>query len=68
MLIALALLPKMALFKDLQSANVNLIELWYEAEKAGQSNVWKKSHIHATDLREWEKAGACHEGVDFLIR
>ena len=68
MLIASALLPKMALFKDLQSANVNLIELWYEAEKAGQSDVWKKGHIHATDLREWEKAGACHEGVDFLIR
>ena len=42
MLIASALLPKMALFKDLESANVNLIELWYEAEKAGQSDVWKK--------------------------
>ena len=53
MLIASALLPKMALFKDLQSANVNLIELWYEAEKVGQSDVWKKGHIHATDLCEW---------------
>lgn len=68
MLIALALLPKMALFKDLQSDNVNLIELWHEAEKAGQSDVWKKGHIHATNLREREKAGACHEEVYFLIR
>ena len=54
------------LYSDLQSANVNLIELWYEAEKGGQSDVWKKGYVSAADLREWEKAGACHEGVDFF--
>ena len=26
----------------------------------------KKAIFHATDLREWEKALACHEGVDFF--
>ena len=61
-----AILPKTALFKNLQSANVNLMELWSEAEKAGQSDVWKKGYVNAGNLREWEKAGACHEGVDFF--
>ena len=64
--IASAILPKMALFKDLQSADVNLMELWAETEKAGQSDVSQKGYISASDLREWEKAGACHEGVDFF--
>lgn len=31
--VAGAILPKMSLFKDLQSANVNLIELWGELKK-----------------------------------
>ena len=63
--IAYAVLRKMS-FKDLQSESVNLIELWYEAEKSGQSDVWKKGYFSAADLRRWEKAGACHEGVDFF--
>ena len=66
MSIASAILSKMALFQNLQSANVNLMELWCEAEKAGPSQVWKKGYVNAGDLREWKKAGACHEGVDFL--
>ena len=56
----------MSLFKDLQSADVNLMELWAETEKASQSGVSQKGYISASDLREWEKAGACHEGVDFF--
>ena len=64
--IASAILPKMSLFKDLQSADVNLMELWAETEKANQSGVSQKGYISASDLREWEKAGACHEGVDFF--
>ena len=56
----------MSLFKDLQSADVNLMELWAETEKANQSGVSQKGYISASDLREWEKAGACHEGVDFF--
>ena len=65
-LIAPAILPKMALFKNLESANVNLMELWAETEKAGQSDEWQNGYVNADDLREWEKAGACHEGVDFF--
>lgn len=64
--IASAILPKMALFKNLQSANVNLMALWSEAGKSGRPDEWKKMFFNAGDLREWEKAGACHEGVDFF--
>ena len=39
--VAGAILPKMPLFKELQSANVNLIELWGETETAG----WDTSSI-----------------------
>ena len=42
------------------------MEIWFETEKAGQSDVWQKGYVNAGDLREWEKAGACHEGVDFF--
>ena len=35
-------------------------------EKAGQSDVWQNGYVNADDLREWEKAGACHEGVDIF--
>ena len=65
-LMAPAILPKMALFKNLESANVNLMELWAETEKAGQSDEWQNGYVNADDLREWEKVGACHEGVDFF--
>lgn len=64
--IAYAVLPKMSLFKELQSESVNLIQVWYEAEKSGQSDVWKKGYFSAADLRRWEKAGACEEEVDFF--
>ena len=42
------------------------MEIWCETEKVGQSDVWQKGYVNAGDLREWEKAGACHEGVDFF--
>ena len=64
--VAGAILPKMPLFKELQSANVNLIELWGETEKAGQSDAWQKGYVKATDLREWEKAETCHTGEEFF--
>ena len=64
--VAGAILPKMPLFKELQSANVNLIELWGETEKAGQSDAWQKGYVKATDLREWEKAEICHTGEEFF--
>ena len=46
--------------------SVNLIELWYEAEKSGQPDGWKKGYFRAADLRRWEKAGTCRDGVVFF--
>lgn len=66
MSIAYAMLPKMSLFKDFHSKSLNLIELWYEVEKSGQSPVYKKGYCSAADLRRWKKAGASREGVDFF--
>ena len=66
--IASAVLPKMALFKPLQSAGVNLMALWAKTEKAGKSNVWQKGYLKPSDLREWEKADTCHEGVETYNR
>ena len=66
--IASAILPKMSLFKDLQSADVNLMELWAETEKANQSGVLQKGYISASDLREWEKQAPVMKGWIFLIQ
>ena len=42
-----AILPKMALLKNLQSAGVNVMELWEETEKQGQSNIWQNGYVKA---------------------
>ena len=47
--------------------SVYLIELWYKAEKSGQSDVWRKGYFSAADLRLRAKAGTCRDGVDFSI-
>lgn len=56
----------MSLFKDFQSKSLNLIELWYEAEKSGQSPAYKKRLLQCCGFTSVEKAGACREGVDFF--
>ena len=61
-----AILPKMALFKDLQSSGVNLMELWAKTEKRGQSDVWQNGYFKSTDLREWEKADTCSTAEEFF--
>ena len=61
-----AILPKMALFKDLQSENVNLMELWGKTEKAGHSDAWQNGYVKASDLREWEKAETCSTAEEFF--
>ena len=42
--------PKCRYSRLIQS--VNLIELWYEAERSGQSDVWKKNYLSPADLRQ----------------
>jgi len=64
--IASAMLPKMALFKSLQTANVNLIELYAKTQKVGQTAAWKNGFVKSADLRVWEKTGCCRDGVDFF--
>ena len=61
-----AILPRMALFKDLQSTDVNLMELWAKTEKRGQSDVWQNGYFKSTDLREWEKAYTCSTADEFF--
>ena len=64
--IATAILPKMSLFKSLQNADVNLMELWSKTKKQGQSDAYQKGYFKSTDLRSWEQANTCHEGIDFF--
>ena len=61
-----AMLPKMALFKDLQSTDVNLMELWGKTEKPGQQEVWQNGYVKSSDLRAWEKADMCTTAEDFF--
>jgi len=42
------------------------MEFHAKAEKAGQPDGWKKGYFYSGDLREWEKAGGCRDGVDFF--
>ena len=58
-----AIIPRMALFKDLQSEKNNLIEMYYEVE--GQSNLGK-SWFNGGDIRFLESLYKCRTGVDFM--
>ena len=58
-----AIVPRMALFKDLQSETNNLIEMYYEVE--GQQNLGK-SWFHGHDIKFLESLDKCRTGVDFM--
>ena len=64
--IAYAVLPPMALFKSLQTANVNLMEVWSKTKKQGQPDEYQKGFFKSSDLEKWENAGLCFNGVDFF--
>ena len=62
-----AIVPKMALFKDLQKETKNLMEFWLDIE--GVTNLAerrKKGYVHANDLKALEKEHKCRTGVDFM--
>ena len=62
-----AILPKMALFKALQSETKNLIEFWYDVD--GVANLGerrKRGHVSANDLKVMEKEHKCRTGVEFM--
>ena len=61
-----AMLPRMALFKDLQRKTENLVELWFDLEGVSTLNKRKKAGLHGNDLQAWEKDYKCRTGVEFM--
>ena len=61
-----AILPKMALFKELQSETKNLIELWFDVDGVSDSLKRKNGYFHANDLKALEKDHKCRTGVEFM--
>ena len=57
-----AILPRMALFKELQSETQNLIQMWYDAEGGRRLKTW----IDGGDLKFLESLYKCRTGVDFM--
>ena len=66
--ISTAILPKMALLKDLQSVTENLVELWYDVEgvTSALNQNRRKGYFHSSDLKALEKDHKCRTGVDFM--
>ena len=60
-----AILPRMALFKELQSEK-NLIEMWYDVEGGIGSQRRLKTWIEGTDIQYLESLYKCRTGVDFM--
>ena len=61
-----AVLPKMAMFKELQSSTDALIALKGQAEKAGASDVWVSGKLYGSDLLEIEKSETSTTAEDFF--
>ena len=61
-----AMLPKMALFKDLQDVNADLIVVYGKSEKRGQTDQFTKGNVEASYLRTWETADIGSTAQDFF--
>ena len=61
-----AILPKMALFKDLKTSNVNLMSLFGKTEKNGASDQWIQGAFKSSDLQTWEKSHMCTTAEEFF--
>lgn len=60
-----AILPRMALFKELQSEK-NLIEMYFDVE-GGVGRPWReKTWIAGSDVRFLEQLYKCRTGIDFM--
>ena len=60
-----AIVPRMALFKELQSES-NLIEMWYDIEGGVGNQRRLKTWIEGKDLKFLESLYKCRTGVDFM--
>ena len=61
-----ALLPKIALFKELQSETKNLMEMWYDVDGVDDSMKRRNGWVHGNDLKAWEKDYQCRTGIEFM--
>ena len=61
-----AILPKMALFKHLQSETKNLMELWHNIDGVNIADSRKAGYFNSTDLKTLEKQHKCRTGVEFM--
>ena len=61
-----AILPRMALFKDLQSETKNLIEMWYTVQGVADIYSRKYGWVSGADLKYLEQQFKCRTGVDFM--
>ena len=62
-----AILPKMALFKDLQSVTSNnMIELWHDRHGTSHQEKRNNGYFNASDLKALEKDYKSRTGVEFM--
>ena len=61
-----AILPRMALFKDLQSETKNLIEFWYDVDGVPANQKRKAGVLSVNDVKAMEKEHKCRTGVEFM--
>ena len=61
-----AILPKMSLFKDLQSETNDLIQIWFDVDGLNSLEKRKKGHGNANDLKAMEKENKCRTGIEFM--
>ena len=61
-----AILPRMALFKDLHNETKNLIEMWFEVDGVSGSAKQRQAWVSGNDLKALEKVYKCRTGVEFM--
>ena len=61
-----AIVPRMALFKDLQNESKNLVEVWYDVDGVSGHQRRKKGWFAPADLRALEKDYKCTTGVEWM--
>ena len=61
-----AVLPKMALLKDLQTSSTNLITFYGKTEKRGATDEWTKAEFNGSDLPALEKSEMSATAEDFF--
>ena len=61
-----AIVPKMALFKDLQTITEPLMTVSGKSFKNGAPNKWVKGELNGSHIKDWEKTTASSNVYDFF--